>query len=175
MEKWILLLLISITEYCPFDKAPVTLYQTDITNRTGQKIFLSVVVRVWNGTKLLPNVNRHGMYTLNDNHNGYLCIYVFQLTLFGFHPFSNPVWCDSALNSHTVCDALGCESHDGGETSTEDGVLPPVEQWEAGEGLQRRLFVGIQYLVVALRLIQLVVEVLKGAVMTSHWDATTIV
>ena len=46
-------------------KAPVTFYQIDIMDRAGQKLFLSVVVPVGNGTKHLPSVNGHGTYTPN--------------------------------------------------------------------------------------------------------------
>ena len=90
---------------CP--EAPVTHYQIEIFLRRTEpdkKIFLLVVVRTWNGTKHLPKVSGHGMYTANVS-----CIQKWILTYFNrlclaSICFANLVQCVRGLTGPTHLD-----------------------------------------------------------------------
>ena len=81
-------------------KVSATPYRIDIPDRTGHKMFLYVVFRTWNGTKQLPNINRH----TTDAHRIHRMLNIeqtdinrFQQTLFGFHLFRQSGKCDRGL------------------------------------------------------------------------------
>ena len=80
---------LKVYHFVGVEQGPVAPYQIDITDRTRQKDFLSVVVRAWNGQKHLLNVNRQVMDT--EGIHRVLGISKmdinYRLTLFGFHPF----------------------------------------------------------------------------------------
>ena len=68
---------------------------------------------------------------------------------------THSIW--SAL---TCYDVVGSHDHDGSDADAEDGILAPVEEGQAGGGLQRCLLILLQLHVILLRFVLLVVEIL---------------